>query len=853
MPIQQFIPQNQTYSLTILNQILQKTLNYLVFQPQNSLNFDDYALTPLFATSPQQQTDQPIQVAIPLLRDKKIQWTLIVDENIDNFAIRIATGARVNHCQLILTISNKSNQIISQNQIDGEQLEDNSWVQCKLTKNLAKGQYLCQIHSPDADNQNNVLFLWLTTKNSLDAQNVILTQHHDLEPIVSLDKKNKKSIQQFYPLLKSNILQWTWHQSHFQPIEKLYFKLGTGGRQNQCQLQLKIFTLNWQYITQSIITAQKVEDGEWTIFSLQNPLPENTTYILQLSSSDAATNDAIFVYLQNVGLENYQFKPIIEDRKIQEKDIMTLFLIIPTFIYNLYHVENCLNHITQQTTSKWQLTVLVDKNTHDLALLQSYQQSYPQQINIIQVDFKNAITYCLNEIIHDMSDSLCCFLNINHILEPNALEIILSEFEQNPQTQLIYSDHDAITPTENLVQPCFKAAIPIPENNALYFYRSHILQNLQQEYELIIWESIAENLKNWLQNYQTVYLPLILQNTYQNHIEQQLDAINAQLIQQHKAQHITKILYHQYPSYPLQNIFFAPEIQTEVYTPNLKISIIIPNKDLAQDLKRCIDSIIHNTSYSNWEIIIVDNGSQQAETFELYQYYQQKSQARFKQINCNIPFNFSKLVNIGVEQATGEIILLLNNDTEVLKSQNWLEKMLGFTQQKNIACVGCKLIYPQDHTIQHAGIICGIGGIANHGHKHQPMYSQGHCNRLSLPNYYSAITGACLMVSKYLWQQVNGFDEKLAVAFNDVDFCLKLQQLGYQHIVLPDVYLYHYESKSRGLETTPEQQQRLAQETQIMKQRWGELLDNDPYYNPHLTKKSEDFSLSENSTYYTKS
>ena len=207
-------------------------------------------------------------------------------------------------------------------------------------------------------------------------------------------------------------------------------------------------------------------------------------------------------------------------------------------------------------------------------------------------------------------------------------------------------------------------------------------------------------------------------------------------------------------------------------------------------------------------------------------------------------------MNQGVNAAKGDIILLLNNDTEILGTPNWLQEMIGFAQHPEIACVGCKLLYPQDNTIQHTGLICGIGGIANHSHKHFPAESRGYFNRLAIVANYSAITGACLMVERALWDQVNGFDENLAIAFNDVDFCLKLLKRGLRHVVLPQVTFYHYESKTRGLEDSTAKQVRLNQEEAYMKERWGALLQNDAFYNPHLTKKSEDFSLSQGSIYY---
>jgi GT2 family glycosyltransferase len=271
---------------------------------------------------------------------------------------------------------------------------------------------------------------------------------------------------------------------------------------------------------------------------------------------------------------------------------------------------------------------------------------------------------------------------------------------------------------------------------------------------------------------------------------------------------------------------------------------------MATLLESCLQALRKVTTYPHWELIVVDNGSQEAATLALFEKYKVEWGEAFRVIRQDIPFNFSTLVNHGVKVAKGEIILLLNNDTEILGPSDWLQEMLGFAQHPDIACVGCKLLYPQDNTIQHAGLVCGVAGVANHSHKHFPANSTGYFHRLAIVANYSAITGACLMVRKALWEEVNGFDENLGIAFNDVDFCLKLLKQGLRHVVLPQVHFYHHESKTRGLETTATKQKRLAKEAAYMKKRWGWILQDDPFYSPHLTREWEDFRLGSQSIYY---
>jgi len=211
-------------------------------------------------------------------------------------------------------------------------------------------------------------------------------------------------------------------------------------------------------------------------------------------------------------------------------------------------------------------------------------------------------------------------------------------------------------------------------------------------------------------------------------------------------------------------------------------------------------------------------------------------------LRYDLPFNYSAINNFGVRQARGELVGLLNNDVEVI-SQEWLGEMVQHALRPDIGCVGAKLYYP-DGTIQHAGVILGLWGVAGHSHKYFPRSAQGYCNRLLTVQNYSAVTGACLVVRRAIYQEVGGLDEtNLAISFNDVDFCLKVRQAGYRNLWTPYAELYHHESVSRGGEDTPEKKQREGREIAYMKARWGELLQADPSYNPNLTHHMENFSI----------
>ncbi len=273
------------------------------------------------------------------------------------------------------------------------------------------------------------------------------------------------------------------------------------------------------------------------------------------------------------------------------------------------------------------------------------------------------------------------------------------------------------------------------------------------------------------------------------------------------------------------------------------VSIIIPNKDHIDDLDKCLQSIFAKSTYKNYEIIIVENNSEWPETFEYYK--KLEGNDKCKVVYWDKEFNYSAINNLGAKEAKGEYLLLLNNDTEVITPE-WIEEMLGYCQREDVGAVGARLYYPDD-TIQHAGVILGFGGIAGHAAIGQDRYQLGYMARALTPQDVSIVTAACMMVDKKVFDEVGGLDERLRVAFNDVDFCMKVRDKDYLVVYNPYAELYHYESKSRGQEDTPEKVARFAGEIDIFKSKWeAELKKGDPYYNPNLSLDRADYSLREN-------
>lgn len=273
-----------------------------------------------------------------------------------------------------------------------------------------------------------------------------------------------------------------------------------------------------------------------------------------------------------------------------------------------------------------------------------------------------------------------------------------------------------------------------------------------------------------------------------------------------------------------------------------KISIIIANKDHASDLKRCITSVIEKSTYEDYEIIVVENNSTEDETFAYYE--ELKENERIKIVKFEGGFNYSAVNNLGAANASGEYFLLLNNDTQVI-TVNWIEEMLMYAQREDVGAVGAKLYYA-DKTIQHAGVVLALGAHRTAGHSHYGQHRDnlGYMGRLCYAQNVSAVTGACLMVRKSIFDTVGGLDENFAVSLNDVDFCLKLRQRGYLNVFTPFAELYHYESVSRGLDDRGEKAERYNEESERFRKKWKEALEEgDPYYNPNFSLDRSDFAL----------
>ena len=307
------------------------------------------------------------------------------------------------------------------------------------------------------------------------------------------------------------------------------------------------------------------------------------------------------------------------------------------------------------------------------------------------------------------------------------------------------------------------------------------------------------------------------------------------------ADHLTKLGYRNFEIESTRAFATIFRIKYELTSRPL-VSIIIPNKDHVDDLSRCVESIINLSTYDNYEIVIVENNS---ETAEIRTYYEEISRhPRVQVVEYKGDFNYSKINNFGVQYAKGEYLLLLNNDTEVI-TPDWMEELLMYAMRKDVGVVGAKLYYP-DKTIQHAGIVIGLGAHRTAGHTHYriPEANVGYMGRLCYAQDVTAVTGACMMVSKVLYEELGGLDENFAVALNDVDFCLRVREKGLLNIFTPFAELYHYESKSRGSDKKDDKAVRYQMEADRFRVKWADALaKGDPYYNPNFSLDHSDFTV----------
>lgn len=525
-------------------------------------------------------------------------------------------------------------------------------------------------------------------------------------------------------------------------------------------------------------------------------------------------------------------------------------IVLPVRDTPLPWLRRCIDSVLAQTYPNWQLCIADDASSSGAVkrLLRGYASRDPR----IAVHFRENhghICEASNNAIDLARGEFLGFLDHDDELHRDALSEMARAIGEHPEVRLLYSDEDKIDESGDRYEPHFKPA----------------------------WNPDLLCGQNYVCHFTVIQAELVrelggLRPGYEGAQDHDLILRCVERIRPDQIVHVPKVLYHWRSSgestaqsggskpYALDagrraiedhlgrtGVDASVEVTQHGYYRTVRklgaeppqVSVLVPTRDRADLLKKCIASLLERTSYRSYEILVIDNGS--TDPSALAYLNQLRTRERVRVIEYPGTFNFSAIINHGARQAAGSVLCLLNNDTEIIAAR-WLDELVSHATRTEVGAVGGMLYYPGD-TIQHAGVILGVGGVAGHAHVHLRRGSNGYLGRAGVVQNMSAVTGACLAIRREVFDEVGGMDEGLAIAFNDIDLCLRIHERGYRNVWTPFAELYHHESASRGHENTPEKRARFRAETDIMRQRWGDLLLNDPAYNPNLSLNSLHFEL----------
>ncbi len=525
-------------------------------------------------------------------------------------------------------------------------------------------------------------------------------------------------------------------------------------------------------------------------------------------------------------------------------------VVVPAYRTPELFLRQMLESLLDQTYDNWELCI-ADGSPEDKGMeeiLEEYADK-DSRIHFQKLEKNLGIAENTNAAFAMASGDFVGLLDHDDLLAPNALYEIAAALERDEMTDAVYTDEDKVTAElDEHFQPHFKPDFNLDllrsNNYICHFFvvRKKLVERAggfrrefdgAQDYDFIFRcvekarkvAHVPEILYHWrTHKASTADNPASKMYAFdagKRAIEAHLDRMGVKGRVSH-----TKDLGFYRVEYPVDG--------------EPLVSVIIPNKDEKESLKKCLDSVMELTSYSNYEILIIENNSTSP---EIFQYYEElKTNEKIRVIVWEGEFNYSAINNYAVSYANGEYLLFLNNDITVINPR-WMEELLGHCQRKEVGAVGAKLYYPDD-TIQHAGCVIGMGGIAGHMFVNMPRSRTGYLHKASVQQDMSAVTAACMMMKKHVFAQVGGFSEELKVAFNDIDLCLKVRQAEYLIVYNPYAELYHYESKSRGIEDNKEKVRRFQREIEYIRCHWEEILkEGDPCYNKNLSLTKWNYSL----------
>lgn len=521
-----------------------------------------------------------------------------------------------------------------------------------------------------------------------------------------------------------------------------------------------------------------------------------------------------------------------------------LSVIMPTYNTAPDVLEKAIQSVRDQLYPNWELCIADDASTRDetLAVIRRHAAE-DERIKVVYREKNGHISAASNSALDLATGEFVVLLDHDDELTRHALYLIANELNWHPNADIIYSDEDKIDEAGETDQPYCKPDwspdMFLAQNylNHLTAHRRSLVEEVgrfrlgfegSQDYDLalrIVDRSSPDRIR---------HIPFILYHwravsgsvaDTEEAKDYALDAARRAIREHLERRGVEAEVVAGEDKYSHRVVYALPK------QPPL-VSLIVPTRNKADILKLFVDGLRERTDYENWEMILVDNGSDEAESLEYFKTLAEDP--RISVMRDDGPFNYSRLNNRAARSAKGEILGLMNNDIEPI-GRDWLTEMVRQALQPGVGAVGAKLYYPND-TLQHGGVIVGLGGVAGHFDKRLPREKRGYFGRAAIVNNFSAVTAACLLTPKKVWEEVGGLDEHhLAVAFNDVDLCLKIRKAGHRIVWTPYAELYHHESVSRGLDTAPEKVERFAAEVRTMQERWQTRLEADPYYNPNLT------------------
>jgi O-antigen biosynthesis protein len=527
-------------------------------------------------------------------------------------------------------------------------------------------------------------------------------------------------------------------------------------------------------------------------------------------------------------------------------------VLMPVYNTDQRWLKAAIQSVRDQLYPDWELCIADDASTDAKVgrILRQLQGTDPR-IKVVFRGVNGHISAASNTALEIATGEFIALADHDDVLPTHALLAVVHELNRHPDADIVYSDEDRIDASGRRYDPYFKPDFNVELFRGQNFvshlgvYRTDLVRQVggfregfegSQDYDLA-WRIVEQSDVTRIRHVPHVlYHWRAIEGSAALGTREKAYAHGAarRAVEEHIARTGVRATCE-----PAPNASYHQRVRYALPQPPPHVTIIIPTRDRVDLLSRCVGSVTGCSTYPSFDIVIVDNGSTEPETFAYFEHL--RSDARVSILRIDEPFNFSRLNNQAVAGARGEVLCFLNNDTEVI-SADWLEEMVSRASQSHVGAVGAMLYYPNNR-IQHAGVVLGLGGVASHAFKGLGRTTGGDHARAALAQAMSAVTAACLVVRRGVFIEAGGFDETLAIAYNDVDLCLRLRARGFETIWTPFAELFHYESVSRG-DDVASGRPGFLEESRVMYDRWGELLKADPYFNPNLSLQRTDFALS---------